>query len=131
MKNWYSRLDICYKTAFISTIVMIVAILGTSCLFFMGYMEIPFGILLGCSVGIISYVLMGLVGAKGQDRKTTGTIIVNIVRFVLLAAAMFLAGWLYYKSNIHIFNVFAVAGGYIIPIICLCVIVGKEGKNNV
>ena len=131
MKKWYSSLDICYKTAFISAIVLLVAVAGTTCLFFLGWREIPLGIILGCSVSIISYLLMGIVNVKAKPNKVTGTIIITIIRFILIAAVIFMSAWFYYKLNLRLFNVFAVAGSYFIPTICLCIIWGKEGKNNV
>lgn len=132
MKKWFLSLDICYKTALVSAIVMLIALAGTSCLFFLGWREIPFGIILGCSVGIISYLLMGMVNVK-TPKKPTGTIIMTIIRFVLIAAVLFMSAWFYYKLNLRLFNIFAVAGSYFIPTICLCIILvsGREGKVNV
>lgn len=130
MKKWYSSLDICYKTAFISSIVMIVAVLATTCLFFLGYCEIPYGIILGCSTAIISYLLMGLVNSKNKSRKPVGTVVMIIVRFVLIAGVTFMSAWFYYKLNLKLFNVFAVVGAYLASTICYCIIFLKGGNEN-
>lgn len=72
--------------------------------------------MLGGLVGLVSYLLLGI--AENLDKKKnklTFTIIFTILRFILIAAIIFLAAFLYYKLEAKIFNVFAVVGGYFIP----------------
>lgn len=128
MKAWFSKLNLYYKTAVVSAIVTFVILAGTSCLFFLNLMEIPLGILLGSSIGIIFYAVIGKISNKEKEGKPTVTIIAQIIRFLLIAVALVLSGWLYYKENLHIFNIFAVLGGYAIPLISLIIVSRKESN---
>ncbi len=130
MKSWFSKLNTYYKTALVSTLVTIVAIVGTICLFFLGLMEIPLGIILGSSIGIIFYAVLGKISNVETGNKPTITIVAQIIRFVFIAAALVLSGWLYYKENIHLFNIFAVLGGYVVPLLTLIFISRKESNIN-
>lgn len=130
MKSWFSKLNFCFKTALISLVVTIAAALGTMCFFWLNLKEIPLGIILGGCVGVVSYTIMGIVVLK-EDRKTIWTTVCTITRFLFIAAALTFSGYLYYISNIHLFNVFAVAGAYLVSPICLCITLGKERANNV
>ena len=126
MNNWFSSLNTYYKIAVVSAFVTLVAFAGTSCLFFFGLGEIPLGILLGSSIGVIFYAVLGKISNKENSGKPTFTIVAQVIRFVLIAGALVLSGWLYYKENLHIFNIFAVLGGYAIPLLTLIFISRKE-----
>lgn len=133
MRNWFNKLDISFQTALVSTIALAIIMAGTSFLFWMNLTEIPLGILLGCGTGIISYVIFGIISLKEKEgAKPVGSIAVTIVRFLLIAVVIFLSAWLYYNQGIKLFNVIAVAGGYLIPIIVLTLLIlklkgGKRG----
>ncbi|MCF0107622.1 MAG: hypothetical protein HUJ59_01220 [Bacilli bacterium] len=104
---------------------------GTSCMFWLNLAEIPLGILLGCGTGIISYVIFGFISIKEKEgAKPVGSIAVTIVRFLLIAVVIFLSAWLYYNQGIKLFNVFAVAGGYAIPLLVLTLIVTMKGGKR-
>ncbi len=126
MNNWFSSLNTYYKIAVVSAFVTLVAFAGTSCLFFFDLGEIPLGILLGSSIGVIFYAVLGKISNKENSGKPTVTIVAQVIRFVLIAGALVLSGWLYYKENLHIFNIFAVLGGYAIPLLTLIFISRKE-----
>lgn len=129
MKNWFISLNPSLKTAVFSSLVLTILMVVTCFLFFTGYSEIPLGILLGASVGIISYFVLGLLESKERNTKQSFTILIFIIRFILVLGVLLLTTYLYYVKNIHIFNVFAVLGGYIVPVICLMIItLRKEGK---
>lgn len=129
MKNWFISLNPSLKTAVFSSLVLTILMVVTCFLFFTGYSEIPLGILLGASVGIISYFVLGLLESKERNTKQSFTILIFIIRFILILGVILLTTYLYYVKNIHIFNVFAVLGGYIVPVICLMIItLRKEGK---
>lgn len=131
MINWFKNLNISFQTALVSTMVLIVAMLGTCCLFWLNLAEIPLGILLGCGTGILSYLILGIVSNKEKEgAKPIGSIAVTIVRFLLIAVVIFASAWLYYNQGLRIFNVFAVAGGYVIPLIVLTIIVAMKGGNR-
>ena len=125
MKKWFSQLNICYKTAFINAAIVMVAALATLFLIWFNYGEIPFGILLGGIIGTASYVFMGSVD-NNTNKRAIATIILTVVRFLIIGAVIFLAAWLYYKLELHYFNVFAVAGSYLVSPIVLAIVYGKE-----
>lgn len=129
MKKRYQSLNMYYKVCLWSTISLIVVIGGTCCLFFLGYPDIPQGILLGALIGILSYLLLGIIDKKEMEsHKSVGSIIITIVRFLLLAGAIVLSAWLSFEANYQIFNIFGVVGGYLLPLIWLIIFTGKENK---
>lgn len=127
MKEWYRKLNIPMRTAVLSLVALLIVLVITSFLFFIGYSEIPLGILLGGGVGIISYALLGLVNNKG-DKKPIASIVLMIVRFLIVMGVLVLVGYLYYVEQIHLFNIFAVTGGYLLTVVCLFIAIRKEGK---
>ncbi len=130
MKNWIKNLQIYYKTAFISAISLVAVMLITLFLYFIGYHDVPNGIALGGLVGILSYLILGLVeGKDARNKRSVGAIIVSIMRFILLATVLVLSAYMYFKLEYHIFNPFAVVGGYLISLVVLIILVRKESKN--
>lgn len=127
MKEWYRKLNIPMRTAVLSLVALLIVLVITSFLFFIGYSEIPLGILLGGGVGIISYALLGLVNNNGS-KKPIASIVLMIVRFLIVMGVLVLVGYLYYVEQIHLFNIFAVTGGYLLTVMCLFIAIRKEGK---
>ena len=127
MKDWYRQLKLEYKVALWSALVISLAIILTIPCFFFSLMEIPQGIALGGGVGILTYLFLGLAeNDENQKKSMVLTIVVIIVRFLVIAGVLFLAGWLYYAQGVKAFNIFAVIGAYIISIILNIILVRKE-----
>lgn len=127
MKDWYRQLKLEYKVALWSALVISSAIILTIPCFFFSLMEIPQGIALGGGVGILTYLFLGLAeNDEDQKKSMVITIVVIIVRFLIIAGVLFLAGWLYYAQGVKAFNIFAVIGAYIISIILNIILVRKE-----
>ena len=129
MREWYRQLKIEYQIALWSLIVISGLILALIPCFFFSLMEIPQGIALGGIVSIIIYVFLGLF-EKNEDPKKSLIIaaIMIAVRLLVIGGILFLAGWLYYNQGLKAFNIFAVTGGYLIPIVIniILVLVRKE-----
>ena len=127
MKDWYRQLKLEYKVALWSALVISSAIILTIPCFFFSLMEIPQGIALGGGVGILTYLFLGLAeNDEDQKKSMVITIVVIIVRFLVIAGVLFLAGWLYYAQGVKAFNIFAVLGAYTISIILNIILVRKE-----
>ncbi len=127
MKDWYRQLKLEYKVALWSALVISSAIILTIPCFFFSLMEIPQGIALGGGVGILTYLFLGLAeNDEDQKKSMVLTIVVIIVRILIIAGVLFLAGWLYYAQGVKAFNIFAVIGAYIISIILNIILVRKE-----
>ena len=127
MKDWYRQLKLEYKVALWSALVISSAIILTIPCFFFSLMEIPQGIALGGGVGILTYLFLGLAeNDEDQKKSMVLTIVVIIVRFLVIAGVLFLAGWLYYAQGVKAFNIFAVLGAYTISIILNIILVRKE-----
>lgn len=132
MKNWYAHLNSNLKTVVWSIIVVAILVIALSPLFFFSLMEIPLGIALGGSVGILNYLILGLIDDKEYKKvNLVLTIVTIIVRFLVIAGVLILVGFLYYKLNIKLFNIFAVAGSYFISFIVSIFILRKEGTNDI
>ena len=127
MKDWYRQLKMEYKIVVWSLIVLLGLSLVLIPLYFFSLMEIPQGILLGGGVGVITYLFLGLFNNKDQPKKSlTIAVILLVVRFLILAGILFLVGWLYYAKNFKAFNIFAVAGGYLLTTVINAILVGRE-----
>lgn len=127
MINWYRRLNIEFKTMVWSIIVTLGLLLLMIPLFFFSLMEIPLGVALGASVGIITYLALGLVENKSKQKLSIGlTITIIVLRLLVIAGILFLVGWLYYTKEVKIFNIFAVVGGYFMTLVINIILVRKE-----
>ena len=94
-------------------------------------MEIPQGILLGGMVAILIYLFLGLFNNEEKKKESLViTVVILIVKFILIAGLLVLIGWLYYGNNFKAFNIFAVAGGYFIPLIIHVILVRKEKTSG-
>ena len=129
MREWYRQLKIEYQIALWSLIAISTLVIALIPCFFFSLMEIPQGIALGGIVSIIIYVFVGLF-EKSEDPKKSLIIaaILIAVRLLVIGGMLFLIGWLYYNQGFKAFNIFAVTGGYLLPIIIniILVLVRKE-----
>ena len=127
MKDWYQTLKLEYKVAVWSLIVLSGLIILMIPLFFFKLMEVPQGIALGGGIGVITYLLLGIFNNKDRQMKSMViTVIVIVVRILIMGGILFLVGWLYYAKGFKAFNIFAVAGGYVITVIIYLILARKE-----
>lgn len=127
MKEWYKKLRLEYQVAVWSTIIVLGLFILCIPFYFFSLMEIPQGIALGGGLSILIYVILGLINNEEKAKRSMVlTIIVIAVKAVLIGGLLFLVGWLYYSKGFKAFNIFAVAGGYFIPLIMNLVLVRKE-----
>ena len=130
MKEFFQKLNINYKTALVSSVVLCFITLAILFMFFIGLREYPQGLLLGGLVGILPYLFFGLTEPIDRRRgKITFSIIINIVRFIFILAVMFLCGYLYYDRGYHIFNMFTLMGGYFIPLVAYVVFLMRSKQQ--
>ena len=131
MKDWYSKLKIEYRVAFWATLVVAsIVILLIPCFFF-SLMEIPQGIALGGIVGIIIYLFLGLFNNNVDPKKAMRiTVVIIIVKALVITGLLFLIGWLYYGIGFKAFNIFALMGGYFIPLVIHIILVEKERSGG-
>lgn len=130
MKDWYGQLKLEYKIVAWSLIVLAGIILVLIPLFFFSLMEVPQGIALGAGVGIIIYLFLGLFNNSDSPKKSLVlTVITIIIRFLVIAGILVLVGWLYYAKGVKAFNIFAVVGGYMIPLI-VHIFVGRKENGS-
>ena len=127
MISWYKNLDIYIKTCVTTALVSLIVFLGCIPLYFYNLGEIPNGIALG---GAISALLFLLYEVGKDSPRLKGTIILNIIRFGLVIALLFVTTFLYYKLEIKIFNVFAVVGVFFASTIIFVVLSLLESRNE-
>lgn len=127
MISWYKNLDIYIKTCVTTALVSLIVFLGCIPLYFYNLGEIPNGIALGGAVSALLFLLYEV----GKDSpRLKGTIILNIIRFGLVIALLFVTTFLYYKLEIKIFNVFAVVGIFFASTIIFVVLSLLESRNE-
>ena len=131
MKEKFQALNVFHRCFVISFIVSLGLFICMIPLIIFNWGEIPFGLLLGEFVSYLSYFVLGFVVKSKPTSKKSNSLIVTvlIVRVLILAIVSVGATFLYYKYNHRIFNLFAVMGGYFIPLIVLIILVIKEKKG--
>ena len=113
MLTSFHKLNIFYKTALISFLLGVILSLVLMFLFFIGWAEIILGLIIGLLFGIIIYVINGIIENRQTNQRSYRLSIAFIfIRLVLLVGFMLGMGFLYYRGNVHTFNVIAIAGGY-------------------
>lgn len=123
MKKILTKLNIYYSVALFTFITSVIIVLGMIPLFLNKWGEIPQGLILGSLVGILSYLVLGIVeGMDEKKKKVAITIVIIAARFLLIGLTIALAATLYYYKGYKIFNVFAVLGGYLLTTLWLLII---------
>ena len=98
MKNWYANLTPIYKATIVSFIAVVVAYLALIFGYFINYPDIPNGLILGGGIGVVSYSILGVVDKRDKEKnKPVLTIIVTILRYLLIAAAIVLSALCQFK----------------------------------
>ena len=129
MKDWYKNLKIEYQVSLWSAIVIVGLFILCIPFYFFSLMEIPQGILLGGGISILVYVFLGLFNNPEKPKKSLVITFVFIaIRLLVIGGILFLVGWLYYQMNVKAFNIFAVAGSYLAPIV-IHLILARKGKE--
>ena len=128
MITWYKNLDVYLKSCVTTALISLITFLGCIPLYFYNLGEVPNGIALS---GAISSMLFLLYEIGKTSPGLKGTIILNIVRFGLVIAMLFVTVFLYYKLEIKLFNVFAVVGTFFISTIIFVVLSYLESRNEV
>ena len=127
MKEWYRQLRLEYQVALWSAIIVLGLFVLCVPFYFFSLMEIPQGIALGGGLSILIYIVLGLCNNEEKAKQSLIiTIIVVIAKALLIGGLLFLVGWLYYGKGMKAFNIFAVAGGYFVPLIIHLALVRKE-----
>ena len=131
MKEKFQALNVFHRTFVISFIVSLGLFILMIPLLFFNLGEISFGLLLGEFVSYMSYFAIGFIEKKNPITKpgTAPLIAVLIIRVTILALVVVVSALLYYQYNHHIFNVIAIAGGYLTPLVILIVVALKERKE--
>ena len=98
--------------------------------YFINYPDIPNGLILGGGIGVASYFILGVVDKRDKEKnKPVLTIIVTILRYLLIVAAIVLSALCQFKWAYKIFNLFSLVGGYLIPLIVYIIVTLVERKN--
>ena len=130
MKNWFAKLTILYKVTFISFISVVMASLGLIFCYFIEDPSTPNGLIFGGGIGVLSYLVLALIEKRDSEKnKPVLTIIVTILRYFVIAAAIVISALLQYKWGYKIFNLFTVVGGYLIPLLVYIIVTLVERKN--
>ena len=130
MKTWFAKLTLLYKVSFISFIAVVVAYLGLIFCYFIEDPSTANGLILGGGMGVISYLVLALIEKRDSEKnKPVLTIIVTILRYFVIAAAIVISALLQYKWGYKIFNLFTVVGGYLIPLLVYIIVTLVERKN--
>ena len=104
-----------------------IAMLAMIPLIVIGWGEIPFGGALG--LGLFTFYLFLMRLTYYKKKGTAYDITFISLRYASLIGVAILLAFLYYKWNIHIFNVFAYLGGYIIGTIIFVIFGAIERRE--
>ena len=127
---WFNKLSSSFKTAILSSIVIIVIFLGLIFGYFINQPDLPNGILAGGLLGSISYLLIGIADIIDEKKHLPiWTIVFTIIRFLLIAGLVVISALLQFKFGYKVMNVFTVLGGYFITLIVYIVISLKEKRH--
>ena len=131
MKEKLESLNVFHRTFVISFFVSLLLFVLMIPLMIFNLGEIPFGLVVGEFISYMSYFVIGFIENKNPITKSGSAplIAVLIIRVTILALITVLSALLYYRYNHHIFNVIAIVGGYLIPLVILIILVLKERKG--
>ena len=128
----FAKLDQQLKTV----IVYIITLLGLSIilipLFFFNLAHYVIGLIIGIALQTLYFFIDHYVSISRKPKlRNTITIILLITRFLILGGFMVLFAYLEYSLNIKIANIFALVGGYLIPlIIAIIIFATSRGQNG-
>ena len=97
--------------------------------FYIVYMDIPLGFLLGGAYGVLVYFIVGILEEKKQE-DYKWAIVISVLRFFVFAFLLVLVGLCYYIWEIKIFNIFSVVGGYLVCVVVLVLLFIQQNKKE-
>ena len=125
----FKNLSIFLQSFIISTFVCVLLFLLMIPLIIFNWGEISYGLALGEFISFIFCLITGIFDSSKKEIRSKGFLITMIIlRLLVLAGVLLLVGFLYYTKGIHIFNIFAVVGGYFIPLVILMILALKERR---
>lgn len=125
----FKNLSIFLQSFIISTFVCVLLFLLMIPLIIFNWGEISYGLALGEFISFIFCLITGIFDSSKKEIKNKGFLITMIIlRLLVLAGVLLLVGYLYYTKGIHIFNIFAVVGGYFIPLVILMILALRERR---
>ena len=125
----FKNLSIFLQSFIISTFVCVLLFLLMIPLIIFNWGEISYGLALGEFISFIFCLITGIFDSSKKEIRNKGFLITMIIlRLLVLAGVLLLVGYLYYTKGIHIFNIFAVVGGYFIPLIILMILALRERR---
>lgn len=127
----FGLLNNSYKVGIITLLTSLLGFLATIFLFFMGYKDIPLGIILGgCVIGGLN-LLSGFLETIDQKNKTIKfSIMMVIIRFVVIVSLSVVLALMYYRWEIKLFNIFAFVGVYTVSAIITGIVYFKERRGE-
>ena len=125
----FKNLSVFLQSFIISTFVCVLLFLLMIPLIVFNWVEISYGLALGEFISFIFCLITGIFDSSKKEIRNKGFLITMIMlRLIVLAGVLLLVGYLYYTKGIHIFNIFAVVGGYFIPLIILMILAIRERR---
>ena len=129
MKQAFEKLNIYHKCSVLSGLFLIVVSLALIPLYFLGYKDIPLGLILGGIYGVVAYFVTGyLENKRGNYYKWA--VLVSVFRYLLFIVLLIIVALCYYKWDIKIFNIFSVCGGYFICLVVLIILFMLKGRKE-
>ena len=129
MNKWFDKLNIYLKCSTLSAIFFLLINIGFIPCYVVGELSLPLGINLGLVVGILVYVVTGILELK-FPKSHLWVIILNVTRFLLFAGILILIAICYYKIGIKLFNLFTYVGGYLLVLRFLLTLYYDEYKKG-
>ena len=125
----FKNLSIFLQSFIISTFVCVLLFLLMIPLIIFNWGEISYGLVLGEFISFIFCLITGIFDSSKKEIRNKGFLITMIIlRLLVLGGVLLLVGYLYYTKGIHIFNIFAVVGGYFIPLVILIILALRERR---
>lgn len=127
------KLEINLLTSIIVLLVGLVGFGATSFLLNSAYIHIPLGFAFSGVVVALLYLLTHFfVGIDEKRKSTTFSLISIILRLVVLVGAMVILGFMNYRWNMELFNIFVFIGVYTLGVIVFVVLnlLNKERKET-
>lgn len=118
MRKWLGKFNIFYQCSILSAIFLVIISLGLIPLYFIGWKEIPLGILIGLGYGILIYLLFGFLEDKHKEGYLL-MITISTFRYFVFALILVFLAICYYVWDFKYFNIIAYVGGYMVCTITL------------
>ena len=127
MKEWFSKLSGSVKIALLMYALAVLSFALLIPFFFFQMMDIPLGAFLGGTISGTMYLLSSL--AEASDAKkgnATLTIMMQGMRFIVVAGVMVVISLMYFKWDMKIFNPFAYIALYTVSVVVNVIVMLRE-----